>query len=55
MTRVSGEKEAAALAQPTGQEADSPAAAEAELQQISGDSRALSLLRTRAYCRCSSR
>ncbi len=45
MTRVSGEKEAAALAQPTGQEADSPAAAEAELQQISGDSRALSLLR----------
>jgi len=45
MTRVSSEKEAAVLAQPTGQEPDSPAAAETEPQPISGDSRALSLLR----------
>jgi simple sugar transport system permease protein len=45
MTRASSEEQAAALAQPTGQEADSPAAAEAELQQLRGDSRALALLR----------
>src|SRR5271157_1828051 len=45
MTQVNSEKETASLAQPTGQGTGSRAAAEAELQRISRQARALSLLR----------
>jgi simple sugar transport system permease protein len=45
MTEVSSDKERTALTQATGQEAGSRAVAEAQLQQISRQARALSLLR----------